>query len=168
MGGSPEIRGELIIKEKRCKECKLWLPVDKFYVAGIRKDGLGVIYQPYCKECDGARKRNYIALHRFKDRENSKKKRAKRKIEISWYKNREMMCLKLYRRKFERLTELQKRVFLLKRLYTYMPHLLPEEIKALSVMIENKAYDWASKTIFKPFTGRITNEQRSNPQEYNG
>ncbi len=154
-----EFRGEIIIKEKRCKDCKEWQPITKFYSAGVRKDGLGLRYQPYCKLCDNARKGKYLALHRFKDRENSKKKRIERKRKASWYSNREYFCKGKFGIEFNKLSDSQKTIVFLIRLHAFSPYLIPDEMKNIHMLIENKAYDSVSRIIFKSFMERISNEK---------
>jgi len=158
MGGSPEVRGEILIKEKRCKDCKEWKPIDEFYSAGVRKDGLGIRYQPYCKLCDGTRREKWTALHRFKDRESSKRKRIERKKGITWYGNREYFCKRKFGVSFNELSDNQKKTVTLIRLHSFSLYLIPDEMKDIYTLIENKAYDSVSRIIFKPFMERIKNE----------
>ena len=160
MGGSPKVRGEIIIKEKQCKDCKEWKPITDFYSAGIRKDGLGIRYQPYCKPCDGARKGGWTALHRFRDREMSKEKRIRRKRGVSWYGNREYFCKRRFGVGFNKLSDKQKEAVFLIRLHSFSPYLLPDEMREVCVLVENKVYDTVSKIIFKSFMERINNEDR--------
>ena len=129
MGGRPEIRGEIIIKEKRCKDCKEWKPITDFYSAGIRKDGLGTRYQPYCKVCDNIRGRNSRRLSPEFDRRKSFSRRQ-------------------YGTVFNKLTRLQKEAMLYRRLNIKEEKFNTEEIRDLSCLISEGSFDTASLILF--------------------
>jgi len=129
MGGSPEYRGEIIIKEKRCKDCKDWKPIAEFYLSGIRKDGLGMNYQPYCKICDETRSRN---LRRLKPEFDRRKSCARRE----------------YGKTFSKLTRLQKEAMLYRRLHIKEGRFNVEEIRDLSYLISKGSFNTASLILF--------------------
>lgn len=54
-----KIIGQLIIEQKWCNDCKQYKAIKEFYITRKRKDGLGLIYQPTCIECERARSRKY-------------------------------------------------------------------------------------------------------------
>ena len=129
MGGSPEFRGEIIIKEKRCKDCKEWKPIAEFYLAGARKDGLGMKYQPYCKICDETRSRNWRRKSPEFDRRKSFSRRQYGKV-------------------FSRLTRLQKEAMLYRRLHIKEEKFSSEEVKDLSCLVREGSFDTASLILF--------------------
>jgi len=129
MGGSPEFRGEIIIKEKRCKDCKEWKPIAEFYLAGVRKDGLGMRYQPYCKVCDKIRGNNNRRLSPEFDRRKSFSRRQYGKV-------------------FSKLTILQKEAMLYRRLHIKEKRFNSEEVTDLSYLISKGSFDTASLILF--------------------
>ena len=90
----------------------------------------------------------------------SKEKRIRRKREVSWYGNRECFCKRRFGVGYNKLSDKQKEAVFLIRLHSFGPYLLPNEMKEVCMLVENKVYDTVSKIIFKSFMERINNENR--------
>lgn len=113
-----EYIGTFNIEAKRCKMCREWKTLEHFTIVRERKDGLGYVYQPVCKDCDSLRSRMWQKKKLKLDPSYNKKRCKKFRKEIGlWYGRLYKLSYDRYGRSFEKLTRDEQSSLVIHRLY---------------------------------------------------
>jgi len=112
-----EYIGTFNIEAKRCKTCREYKHLEHFVKIRERKDGLGYIYQPYCKECDGLRNRIWRQKKLKSDPDYNKIRcKAGREKRGLWYGRLDKLCYTTFGRSFKKLTKNEQCSIIIRRL----------------------------------------------------